>query len=284
MGTDIHLEVERRAGDGWQYVPHVERDCWSCALDAERASKDAGKPVPVSFKKDCFWCHGTGRHREQFYHDRSYSVFAILAGVRNGVGFAGCDTGDPFVPISEPRGLPADMSFELRRRLKADYDDDDDWVSLGDHSFSWLTLDEVLAYDWDQTTKKRGWVDAWNFELFRRNGKPDSWSGGIGGPGIEHVSNAHVARLIDSGDIRWDDRPATVFEGRGYTTAWSRGPGLAAEKLVEAALVAPKRYYTNVEWEVTYRDCAEHFLEIIHRDLVSLGDPKGTRLVFGFDS
>lgn len=42
------------------------------------------------------------------FSGRNYNEFAILAGVRNGTGFAGCDT-DGFAPIAEPRGLPDDM-------------------------------------------------------------------------------------------------------------------------------------------------------------------------------
>ena len=42
--------------------------------------------------------------------DRNYRAFAVLADVRNGYGFAGFSTGDAVIPISEPRGLPDDMS------------------------------------------------------------------------------------------------------------------------------------------------------------------------------
>ena len=52
-------------------------------------------------------------------------LFAILAGVRNGYGFAGCDTGDGFRPIAPPRGLPGDVSPEVaeeaRRWTEAQY-------------------------------------------------------------------------------------------------------------------------------------------------------------------
>ena len=40
---------------------------------------------------------------------RNYDTFAVLADVRNGYGFAGCDTGDGFEPISEPKGFPSDF-------------------------------------------------------------------------------------------------------------------------------------------------------------------------------
>src|ERR1700691_1564806 len=63
---------------------------------------------------------------------RNYWTFAKLANVRNGFGFAGCDTGDAVVPICEPRGLPADTSIH-----DEDYDEEAedglDRVWLGDH-------------------------------------------------------------------------------------------------------------------------------------------------------
>lgn len=59
--------------------------------------------------------------------DRNYVLFGILAGVRYG----------DVQPIASPRGLPAD------RDRSADYYE-------GDHSYSYLTLAELRAFDWDQ--------------------------------------------------------------------------------------------------------------------------------------
>jgi hypothetical protein len=64
---------------------------------------------------------------------RSYNMFAFLAGVRNY---------SAITPISEPRGLPADFDR-----------DGDPYV--GDHSFSWLSVEELEAFDYDQTIKLR---------------------------------------------------------------------------------------------------------------------------------
>jgi hypothetical protein len=41
--------------------------------------------------------------------NRHYFLFAWLADVRNGFGFAGIPTHDPIKPISERRGLPDDF-------------------------------------------------------------------------------------------------------------------------------------------------------------------------------
>ena len=68
------------------------------------------------------------------FGDRNYSVFAFLAGVRNY---------SEVPPISEPRGLPDDI------------DDDGDGDYFGDHSYSWLSLDELLKFDYDAKIEDR---------------------------------------------------------------------------------------------------------------------------------
>lgn len=66
---------------------------------------------------------------------RSYRVFGFLAGVRNYSG----------VPsISEPRGLPDDLKCDQHA---------EPW--LGDHSFSWLSVAELLAFDYDAPVEDR---------------------------------------------------------------------------------------------------------------------------------
>ena len=63
---------------------------------------------------------------------RSYGMFAFLADVRN----------YSYVPpISSPRGLPDDVTNE-----------EDEY---GDHSFSWLSLKELLDFDYSQTFENR---------------------------------------------------------------------------------------------------------------------------------
>lgn len=104
--------------------------------------------------------------------DRNYWTFGILANVRNGSGFAGVDMGDPLTPISEPRGLPDDMSTETKSAVEHDE------IWLGDHSFSWLTLRELLDYPYDGLMVERGMVDKKTAAAFRATGKPpEEWCG-----------------------------------------------------------------------------------------------------------
>jgi hypothetical protein len=70
---------------------------------------------------------------EPFYW-RNYGMFAFLAGVRNYSAIA---------PISGPRGLPDDAG---------DYD----W--LGDHSFSWLSVEELASFNYDASMEDRRYM------------------------------------------------------------------------------------------------------------------------------
>ena len=224
----------------------------------------------------------------------------MLANVRNGEGFAGCDTGDGYISLSDGRGLPVDLSPELRKIVDKLSDDeiwetDDEALNywLGDHSFTWLAYTELQdpAY-WAHTTRERGWVDPWNFELWRQNGKPGMWSGGVDGAHIEHVANQFLAHIIDSGDLQWagESPPEGSWDERAYTTSFDRedeDEQTLKEGQVEAAIdKAYVRYVTQVEWRVTYKDEAEHFLKQLDETLALLGnpDPKNIRLVMGFDS
>jgi hypothetical protein len=111
MGCDIHLYVERRTDSGWEHVPDHSDD----------------------------W-----RDTANWYSTRNYNLFAILADVRNGHGFAGIKTGDGFIPIDYPRGLPADVSTKVDAECV-------EW-GIDGHSHSHLTIAEILAFDWDQST------------------------------------------------------------------------------------------------------------------------------------
>ncbi len=85
---------------------------------------------------------------DQPYHGRNYDLFAILANVRNGRGFAGIKTGEGFNPISEPKGLPEDVSPEVKQSS-------DDWDVDG-HSHSWHTVADLINYNWHQETISYG--------------------------------------------------------------------------------------------------------------------------------
>ncbi|MFD4870062.1 hypothetical protein [Streptomyces sp. NPDC058412] len=67
------------------------------------------------------------------YGGRSYDAFGCLFGVRNHAGFR---------PLAEGRGLPPDVTAEVRSQ----YEDAPDLF----HSASWIGWEELTAVDWDE--------------------------------------------------------------------------------------------------------------------------------------
>ena len=69
---------------------------------------------------------------------RSYGTFGFLAGVRNY---------SDVKPIAERRGFPEDASAEVAKNY-------DDWQCVA-HSASWLTVAELVAFDYEAMTEDR---------------------------------------------------------------------------------------------------------------------------------
>jgi hypothetical protein len=161
MGCDIHIYAEKLINGRWQKITGFKN----------RYDENSDEP----------------------YFGRNYELFAILAGVRNGSGFAGCDTGDPVIPISEPRGLPEDVSSDI----KAESDE----LGVDGHSHSWLLISEILkANIGSSKIVKRGWVDLDAFKEFLENGHPGSWCGGVSGNGVRHISNDSMRKIAEGAD------------------------------------------------------------------------------------
>ena len=111
MGCDIHINCEIKTSDGyWENCDFFTIDPTYKSLkgDPERPPKWLIKQVDVG---------------------RNYALFGVLAGVR--------DRSHPM--ISEPRGIPDNISKQTKKR----YLRESEW---GCHSYSWLTLKELLDY------------------------------------------------------------------------------------------------------------------------------------------
>ena len=134
MGTDAHMYVERQVEGEWVSADSTQPNEWH-----EKYPEDEPKESV-----------------DHIYGDRNYDIFAILANVRHGSGFAGVDTGDGFNPIAEPRGIPEDASPLVRA----------EWERWQEHSPTWLSARDLMSFDWTQTTVKRGWVDAKTYASF----------------------------------------------------------------------------------------------------------------------
>lgn len=70
------------------------------------------------------------------FYWRDYTMFAIFANVRNG---------GKVKPISFPKGLPKDVSDKVKNIRQGMIDADTDV-----HSSSYLTIDELIAFDYDR--------------------------------------------------------------------------------------------------------------------------------------
>jgi len=270
MGTDIHLIAEARDDNGrWQLVPGPIEDCWHCrgkgiidAADFPHARQDW---IDENHGTVCDFCSEmvsdwdaddypntkmpnpdfvqAGKRIGSWYDDRNYVAFALLNNVRNGSGFAGCDTGDPVLPISGDdidRGLPDDLS-----------DAGVLWFHHhgGDHSDHWLSLREVLEYNWDAPIIKRGVVDLQQYKAYKEGRELTEWCGSASGGMVRNVSNTEMDRLI-SGDT-----------------------------LVDSDL----RYYTQIQWVGVITDYAGRLLDQMKMLAITVGE-RDTRIVFNFDS
>lgn len=246
MGCDIHLYVERRENGKWATC-----DTW------ETEKGDDYKHVP---------------YQKSFYHERNYDLFAIFADVRNGSGFAGVKTGDGFNPIVEPRGIPDDCCNEYRE--VAEY-----WSGDG-HSHSWLTVAEIMAYDWTQTTKKEGCVHPGEWARWKLTGQPQSWSGGVNGGGIVHVSpeDMEAAARHFVGERLWD-----LVHDQGPLTSKVCGR-LGGAECKDGSPQWHATAYTRVRWEIPYYDAGAHFLGETLPRLWRLGKPEDVRIIFFFDN
>lgn len=250
MGCDIHEYVEKRVDGVWTLVaPKLVEDREDMEhLPHGLVSRYPGKIVDTHAEVLAELGSYEERRESPFHIGRNYDLFAMLAGVRNGRGFAGCKTGEGFVPIAEPKGVPEDASpgyaWEAER-----------WDCDG-HSHSWLTVAELLAYDWDQRTERSGVIGSAQFARFLRDRKPSSWSGDVWGRNIRHVSNEEMAAAAKGVS------PATDGEYENN-----------ADGLV-----------TRVNWGVTYRECAGEFLTKTLPALQALGAPDDVRLCFFFDN
>lgn len=114
MGCDIHLVVQKRIDSN---AP------WTCVQKVITDEYEDSKTT-----------------LESWYDTRNYTVFAILANVRNG---------GRFKFISDPRGIPEDM--------KGQVDDRDSYLGfwLGEHSHSFVSLRELMNVDWSEEVGNR---------------------------------------------------------------------------------------------------------------------------------
>jgi hypothetical protein len=139
MGCDIHIAIERQDESGaWREVPYAVEP-WEPRSDSTPWNQKCWAEVDALTAKGIVAMPRT-------FRNRNYDLFGILADVRNGIGFAGIDTGDAWPSIAPERGLPADSTIKDTER---DSDDEAGIHWLGYHSHTWISLDELRSFDWD---------------------------------------------------------------------------------------------------------------------------------------
>ena len=261
MGTDIHLIVEQKRNGKWKRVDppaSYPRDPWVLKQikEYEERQTDAERADPNGM-----YAYYIEKRDRDWYSHRNYRVFSILADVRNGHGFAGVKTGEGFVPISQPKGLPPDCSC---------YNGDDndpkngrEPFGFGYHSFSWLTVKELLDYDWQQIANNCG-VISWEEFVKRQEtgftGEPNGWSGSIGGGGIVTLEEAEAKKEYESEK--------------------------ALKAVIKDAIIDTKtKRFVRVWWKLTYSEATCGFDKNVVSHLAALDDNmENVRIVFGFDS
>jgi hypothetical protein len=238
MGCDIHLYVEKRNTEGkWESV-----DTW------EKEEDDEVLRVPYG---------------KSFYDCRNYDLFAILADVRNGRGFAGVKLGDGFNPIADPRGLPDDVSENVKALS-------DSWDCDG-HSHSHFTVAELIAFDWTQETNHQGFADFGTFVKWsrwdRKNGEsPESYCGGTSQPTI----------TLEEGD--------KLLEQMNERIEACGNDHRARAKAEEDFINERGNLAVECHWRQPYFASVRHFLSDTMPRLWKVGKPEDVRIVFWFDN
>jgi len=238
MGCDIHVYLEKRLfsyndekrkngvwinADKWQRDTNY--DLYKVTDPESVLDEYGGTPTIIKGWEIPY--------EDRIYNGRNYDLFAILANVRNGRGFAGIETGEGFNPIAIPKGVPDDCS-DVTRACLGSYGTDG-------HSHSWFTLKELLDFDWEgQSTVFFGAVDEKDYKTFKENGIPNSWFGVMAGTpwnnNIIMISNEEMEKLI-SGEK--DREVYTDIEGNDQ----------------------PIRYITKIKWGKTYAQSCQSFID-----------------------
>src|SRR5579883_657853 len=163
MGIDISLYAERRVERSWLLAEPMESN-----PERQRADEWAEEVGPwlqmldeqqgTEMEHELLQARSISPRRPRNRYERRCRRSALwcILGYGNGRQHSLA----PYEPIAPARGLPEDLSPELR-----------DWATydVDEHSYpSWLTLGELLRFDWHgRTIVKTAMVDPRVAHLFR---------------------------------------------------------------------------------------------------------------------
>lgn len=222
---------------------------------------------------------GAWSFKEKLPLSRNYDLFAILANVRNRMWSKPKDT---LVFISAPKGVPPDVSKRSQKALS-----DEDY-----HSHSYLTLRELVEFDWNRAEHKTAFVTDIEFALMRYEGTVVPRCP-LFDPVSSETSLSDMERRIVSPDfIEHLKRMIRLENVAGNTDAYS----IKEIERLEALLCHTEHSLdvsivdewtggvVKVEWEETYAMKVDEFFTDTIPHLKSIGDLDDVRIVFAFDS
>lgn len=213
---------------------------------------------------------------------RHYLLFGALANVRNGYGFGGVVTGDAIPPICKPRGLPKDVlnTFTL------------DDCDLGDHTFSWLTVEEMLEwYDGGiNLVKKRDIVSKEYYDQWDKKSKPSERGRCVFGQreivvdaagyeSLKTVLTTLGGSVVDTHTDVFIRDQLSVDMNKALTEEFLQKTGMTLAFAVSQLFNSVTSVI--VEWDLDFKVEMKYFFDEMRR----LKDTYGTvRMVFGFDN
>jgi len=244
MGCDIHLFVEKQDANGDWHEFKSQKYRW---YNAEHGFVYTDSPKEPNLPSAKRW-HSDGN---DWPSDRNYHAFGILAGVRN----------KSFEPIIEPRGLPQNISNEIKI-LSAQ------WGYDG-HSHSYYELAELLNFDWNRTKHFEGYLDLPAYLEFK--------AGGVIPWGYKEQCQ------IDRGEVRGitAEEADLALKNKEYKIPTKKNP--APNIYHDSKLTYLMNPYVFVEWEETYRHRIGGYFDFF-KMLEEYGDPEKIRIVFWFDN
>lgn len=163
---------------------------------------------------------------------RNYSLFGILAGVRSNIK-----------PILKPQGFPKNASLIIAKKYKKEKNNS--------HTPSRLLLSKLIPYK-DKIIYNKGYVNKFNYGLFKKHGEPFSIYNKeeIDLDKYQIISNKEMDSLI-----------------------------------LNAAFANNFNFFTEIEYNHTYNEYTDNFWDIYVPYLQSLDkNPNNVRLVFWFDN
>ena len=212
MGCDIHCYAEIKENGVWRGITLEERNSlpdpdWFSYADEEeikeraKATGNEGhsrmlSTVPYWTERKRMWKEGkvdqwVEETEEEEIVDakafeievgRNYSLFSILADVRNY---------DDFTPISQPKGLPQDVTEHIKALS--------DSYGCDGHSHSYISMQEFKDFTKEAKQEtKTGIVSVKEFKNYVETGEPQEWCGGISGTNVRMVSEDEMMEIYKS--------------------------------------------------------------------------------------